>query len=34
MYSALTAVIRHCKARLGYSGSMPSEMPNQSEDAK
>ena len=24
----------HCRSLLGYSGSMPSEMPNQSEDAK
>lgn len=24
----------HCRSMLGYSGSMPSEMPNQSEDAK
>ena len=24
----------HCRSMLGHSGSMPSEMPNQSEDAK
>lgn len=24
----------HCRSLLGYSGSMPSEVPNQSEDAK
>lgn len=24
----------HCCSMLGYSGSMPSEVPNQSEDAK
>lgn len=24
----------HCRHMLGYSGSMPSEVPNQSEDAK
>lgn len=31
---ALTRVIRKCRSMLGYSGSMPSEGPNQSEDAK
>lgn len=31
---ALARVIRHCQSMLGYSGSMPSEVPNQSEDAK
>ena len=31
---AYAEVIEHCKAMLGYSGSMPSEVPNQSEDAK
>jgi len=30
----LTLVIRHCRHMLGYSGSMPSDVPNQSEDAK
>lgn len=24
----------HCRSMLGYNGSMPSEVPNQSEDAK
>jgi hypothetical protein len=24
----------HCRSLLGYTGSMPSEVPNQSEDAK
>lgn len=24
----------HCRSMIGYSGSMPSEMPNQSEDTK
>lgn len=24
----------HCRSRLGHSGPMPSEAPNQSEDAK
>lgn len=24
----------HCRSMLSYSGSMPSEVPNQSEDAK
>lgn len=24
----------HCLSMLGYTGSMPSEVPNQSEDAK
>ena len=27
-------VIDHCKGMLGYSGSMPLEVENQSEDAK
>lgn len=31
---ALQAVAAHCEALLGYSGSMPSEVPNQSEDTK
>lgn len=26
-------VIAYCESMLGYSGSMPSEVPNQSEDA-
>ena len=33
-YQALLAVCNHCLSMLGYSGSMPSEVPNQSEDAK
>lgn len=28
---ALQAVIAHCESQLGYSGSMPLEVPNQSE---
>lgn len=24
----------HCRSTLGYTGSMPSEVPNQSEDTK
>lgn len=31
---AWKSVSAHCKKMLGYSGSMPSEVPNQSEDAK
>lgn len=31
---ALGDVADHCRSMLGYSGSMPSEVPNQSEDAK
>lgn len=31
---ALGDVAEHCRSMLGYSGSMPSEVPNQSEDAK
>ena len=30
----LYLVYEHCQSMLGYSGSMPSEVPNQSEDAK
>ncbi len=30
---ALRAVIRRCRKRLGYTGSMPLEVPNQSEQA-
>lgn len=30
----LTLVIRHCRSLLGYTGNMPTEVPNQSEDAK
>ena len=31
---ALGDVAEHCRSMLGYSGSMPSEVPNQSEGAK
>ena len=31
---AYMTVIKHCQDMLGYTGSMPSEVPNQSEDAK
>lgn len=31
---AYRGVIDHCRSMLGYSGSMPSEVPNQSEDAE
>lgn len=27
-------VADHCRSLLGYSGNMPTEVPNQSEDAK
>ena len=30
----LYLVYEHCQSLLGYSGSMPSEVQNQSEDAK
>lgn len=30
----LYLVYEHCQNMLGYSGTMPSEVPNQSEDAK
>lgn len=29
---AYRGVIAHCRSMLGHSGSMPSEVPNQSED--
>lgn len=32
--AALSDVAAHCKAMLGYSGSMPLEVENQAEDAK
>ena len=32
--SAFQTIEKHCKAMLGYGGSMPLEVPNQSEDAK
>lgn len=31
---AYQEMINHCRSMLGYSGQMPSEVPNQSEDAK
>lgn len=33
-WSALRDVADHCRSMLGYSGSMPSEVPNQSEDTE
>ena len=30
-YRAYDDVLQHCRSRLGYSGSMPLEVPNQSE---
>lgn len=33
-YTALLILKGQIKSMLGYSGSMPSEVPNQSEDAK
>lgn len=32
--SAYEKTADHCRSLLSYSGSMPSEVPNQSEDAK
>ena len=32
--NAYGKVADHCRSMLGYSGHMPSEVPNQSEDAK
>ena len=32
--NAYGKVADHCRSMLGYSGSMPSEVPNQSEDTK
>lgn len=34
MRTVLGDVITHCDDMLGYGGSMPLEVPNQSEDAK
>lgn len=31
---AYDRIADHCHSMLGYSGHMPSEVPNQSEDAK
>lgn len=32
--NAYGKIADHCCSMLGYSGTMPSEVPNQSEDAK
>lgn len=32
--NAYGKIVDHCRSMLGYSGSMPSEVPNQSEDTK
>lgn len=32
--SAYKKTADHCRSMLGYSGNMPSEVPNQSEDTK
>lgn len=32
--NAFHEILELCRSMLGYSGSMPSEVPNQSEDAK
>lgn len=34
MTTAYEHVINYCRHMLGYSGTMPSEVPNQSEDAE
>lgn len=34
MRTVLDDVITHCDDMLGYGGSMPLEVPNQSEDAR
>lgn len=34
MRTVLGDVITHCDDMLGYGGSMPTEVPNQAEDAK
>lgn len=31
---AFTQVAYHCRSMFGYSGQMPTEVPNQSEDAQ
>lgn len=33
-HKAMTDVVAYCRERLGYSGVMPLEVPNQSEGAK
>nr|UWG82108.1 MAG: hypothetical protein [Bacteriophage sp.] len=32
--SAYEKTADHCRSMLGYTGNMPTEVPNQSEDAK
>lgn len=32
--NAFREMLEFCRSKLGYSGNMPSEVPNQSEDAK
>lgn len=32
--NAYEKTANHCRSMIGYSGSMPSEVPNQSEDVK
>lgn len=32
--NAYDKIANHCRSMLGYSGSMPTGVPNQSEDAK
>ena len=32
--NAFREMLELCRSKLGYSGHMPSEVPNQSEDAK
>lgn len=32
--NAYEKTAEHCRSLLGYSGKMPTEVPNQSEDAK
>lgn len=32
--AAYQRVVEHCESMLGYGGSMPTEVPNQAEDAK
>ena len=32
--NAYENIADHCRSMLGYSGNMPTEVPNQSEDAK
>lgn len=32
--NAYEKIADHCRSMLGYTGNMPTEVPNQSEDAK